>query len=159
MPTKIKDAIFDNFEKPIEATELFAKYELQLLRKAKPSDGSGAYYGAKEAGVEVQQSLDDRSTIATIFLKYYVDGRGWKIFTDEAPCGLKQDMSRAAVLKLLGKPDFSVEKGGMGIMAIANSADKWYDAIGNGIRVEYAEDDNSIKMISVASKKFEDRFR
>jgi hypothetical protein len=159
MPDKIKDAIFDNFGKPIEATDLFAKYKLALLKKAKPSDGSGAIYAAKEAGVEVRQDLKDRSTIETIFLKYYVDGKGWKIFAEEAPCGLAQDMSRTTVKKLLGKPDFSVEKGGIGLMAITNSADKWYDTIGNSIHVEYAEDDNSIRLLSISSKKFEDKFR
>jgi hypothetical protein len=159
MPLKVADPIFTNFEQPIEQTAFYKTYHLTLLKKAKPSDDSGAIYGAKAAGVEVRQDVEDRSTIQTIFFKYYKDGKGWAAFEGKAPCGLQQNMSRITVQKLLGKPDWCVEKGGIGLMAITNSADKWYDAKGNALRVEYEEDDNSIKLISVSSKKYEYGFR
>lgn len=155
----IQDPIFNNFEKAIEQTDIFKKYKFVLTKKAQPSHGSGAVFSDKLAGVEIRQSLEDRSTIDTIFLKMYIDGRGTKAYTGTLPCGLKQIMSRSEVQKLLGKPDFSVEKGGIGLMAITNAADKWYDAIGNGLRIEYETDDKSIKLITIASKKAEDRFR
>ncbi len=154
----MKDPIFDNFNLPLEASNLFKTYKMVLIKKAKKSDDSGAIYADKEQGIEVRLDLQD-NTIQAIFIKFYKDGKGWAIFSNEAPCGLKQENSRADVIKKLGKPDWSVEKGGIGLMAIANSADKWYDEIGNGLRVEYTEDDMSIKMISIQNKKFEDRFR
>jgi hypothetical protein len=68
-------------------------------------------------------------------------------------------MSRTAVVELLGKPDFSLEKGGVGIMAILNSADKWFDEAGNSIFVEYATDESSIILVTLQSKRWEDSFK
>ena len=155
---KINDPIFENFNTAFEETNLFKTYKLVLIKKAKKSDDSGAIYADKEQGIEVRLDLQD-NTIETIFIKYYKDGKGWQEFSGKAPCGLSQKSSRADVLKQLGKADWSVEKGGIGLMAIANSADKWFDEIGNGIRVEYAEDDLSIKLISIQSKKLEDKYK
>ncbi len=155
---KTNDSIFKNFNTALEETNLFKTYKLLLIKKAKKSDDSGAIYADKEQGIEVRLDLND-NTIETIFMKYYKDGKGWAEFSGKAPCGLSQNCSRAEVLKQLGKADWSVEKGGVGLMAIANSADKWFDEIGNGIRIEYAEDDLSIKLISIQSKKFEDKYR
>ncbi len=158
MSKKLNDQIFKNFEKSIEDTDLYKTYKLVLTQKAKPSDGSGAIFADKENGIEIRQDLDDNS-IETIFIKFYKEGKGWKVFSGKAPCGLKQENSRADALKQLGKPDWSLEKGGKGLMAITNSADKWFDETGNGMRVEYEEDEMSIKLISIQSKKLEDRFR
>ncbi len=66
-------------------------------------------------------------------------------------------MSRANVNKHLGKPVWSLEK--KPESGIDNSADKWYDEIGNGIRVEYTIDEASIHLITVQSKKQEDKFK
>ncbi len=155
---KTNDSIFSNFNQPFEATDLFKTHKFILTKKAKKSDDSGAIYADKEQGIEVRLDLQD-NTIETIFIKYYKDGKGWQEFSGTAPCGLSKNNSRAEVLKQLGKADWSVEKGGIGLMAIANSADKWFDDIGNGIRVEYAEDDLTIKLISIQSKKLEDKYR
>lgn len=158
MGKKLNDKIFENFGKQLEETNLFKTYKFTLIQKAKPSDGSGAVYADKANGIEIRQDLDDK-TIETIFIKFFKEGKGWKVFSGNAPCGILQTMSRTEIIKQLGKPDWSLEKGGIGIMAITNSADKWFDESGNGIRVEYAEDDKSIKMISIQSKKFEDKYR
>ena len=155
---KINEPIFDNFNNVLEETDLFKIYKLDLIKKAKISDDSGAIYADKEQGIEVRLDLQV-NTIETIFIKYYKDGKGWQEFSGKAPCGLSKNSSRANVIKQLGKADWSVEKGGIGLMAITNSADKWYDEIGNGLRVEYAEDDLSIKLISIQSKKLEDKFK
>lgn len=158
MSEKISDEIFENFGKPIEETKLYNTYKFTLIQKAKKSDGSGAVFADKENGIELRQDLDD-NTIETIFIKFFKEGRGWAEFTNTAPCGLMKNSSREDVLKLLGKPDWSVEKGGIGLIAVSNSADKWFDEISNGLRVEYAEDDKSIKIITIQSKKLEDSFK
>ena len=155
---KINDPIFENFNTAFEETNLFKTYKLVLIKKSKKSDDSGAIYADKERGIEVRLDLLD-NTIETIFIKYYKDGKGWAEFSGKAPCGLSKNSSRADAIKQLGKADWSVEKGGIGLMAIANSADKWFDENGNGIRVEYTEDDNSIKLISIQSKKFENKYK
>ena len=155
---KTYDPIFKNFNTPLEETNLFKTYKLELIKKAKKRDDSGAIYADKEQGIEVRLDLQD-NTIETIFIKYYKDGKAWQEFSGKAPCGLSKNTSRADAIKQLGKADWSLEKGGIGLMAIANSADKWFDEIGNGIRLEYAEDDLTIKLISIQSKKLEDKYR
>ena len=155
---KTNDSIFKNFNKTPEETDLFTTYKLVLIKKAKKSDGSGAIYADKEQGIEIRLDLQD-NTIETIFIKYYKDGKGWQEFSGKAPFSLSKNSSRVDAIKQLGKAEWSVEKGGVGLMAIANSADKWFDEVGNGLRVEYTEDDLSIKLISIQSKKLEDKYR
>jgi hypothetical protein len=146
----IQTYIFEHFRQPVMETQLVKDYAITFWRKAKPSDGSGAYYRNKDAGIELVAELDE-DAISTIFLT--------PKFTGELPNGLQFNMSRIEVRKLLGQPDWSLEIGGTGILAITNPADKWWLPSGDALRVEYTEDEISIKLLSVASQKTETQYR
>jgi hypothetical protein len=146
----IQTYIFEHFRQPVMETQLVKDYAITFWRKAKPSDGTGARYRNKDAGIELLAELDE-DAISTIFLT--------PKFTGELPHNLHFNMSRVEVQKLLGQPDWSLEKGGTGIMAITNSTDKWWLPSGDALRVEYADDETSITMLSVASQKTEARYR
>jgi hypothetical protein len=146
----IQTYIFEHFRQPVMETQLVRDYSITLWKKAKPSDGSGARYRNKDAGIELVAELDE-DAISTIFLT--------PKFTGELPNDLQFNMSRIEVRKLLGQPDWSLEIGGTGILAITNPADKWWLPSVDALRVEYSEDETSIKMLSVASQKTEAQYR
>ena len=152
----IKHELFDAFLSKLTESEIYKKYEMALLKKAKPSDGIGDYHGNKKLGISIYSRVakTERDQINGIFL-YGKGHKGYESFTDELPFGIKFTNSRAEVLAILGKPDWSIEKGGEGIMAITNSADKWFTANKEGFRIEYATDDKSISLISIHCAKQE----
>jgi hypothetical protein len=127
-------------------TLLAKDYAVACWEKTNPSDGSGARYRNKNASVELLAERGE-DEISAIFLTSQ--------FAGDLPNGLHFKMSRTEVQKLFGKTDWSLKKGGTGIMTITNSADKWWLSGGDALCVEYAEDEKSIKMLSVASIKTE----
>ena len=81
--------------------------------------------------------------------------KGYESFAGEMPMGIKFSNSRTKILAILGKPDWSIEKSGVGIFAVANIADKWFTANKEGFRIEYATDDKSISLITINCAKQE----
>ena len=152
----IQKEILDAFTTKITECALYKKYEMKLLTKAKPSDGIGAYHGNKTFGITMYSRVakTEREEINGLFL-HGKSHRGIKQFVDALPGGISFEMSREEVHKLLGKPDWSIEKGGIGIMAVTNSADKWFTEGKEGFRVEYAVDDKSISLVSIHCAKQE----
>ncbi len=156
MSTKLKHELIDAFASTLTGSSIYKKYEMKLLSKAKPSDAIGECHGNKAHGITLYSrvSKTERDQINGLFL-YGKGHKGIKPFVDALPGGISFEMNRAEVHKLLGKPDWSIEKGGIGIMAITNSADKWFTIGKEGYRIEYAADDASISLISVHCAKQE----
>ena len=153
---EIKNELFDAFLSQLIDAAIYKKYEMLLIKKAQPSHGIGDYHGNKKLGISIYSRYvkTERNEINSIFL-YGKGHKGYEVFAGEIPMGIKFTNSRADVLAILGKPDWSIEKGGVGIMAITNNADKWYTANNEGFRIEYATDDNSISLISIHCAKQE----
>ena len=81
--------------------------------------------------------------------------KGYEVFDGEIPLGIKFTNSQTEILAILGKPDWSIEKSGVGIFAVANIADKWFTANKEGFRIEYAADDKIISLITIHCAKQE----
>ena len=152
----VKHELFDAFLSKLTAASIYSKYAMALIKKAKPSDGIGDYHGNKKLGISMYSrvSKTERDEINGIFL-YGKGHKGYESFSDKLPFGIKFSNNRAEIQTILGKPDWSIEKGGVGIMAITNNADKWYTANNEGFRIEYSTDDNSISLISIHCAKQE----
>jgi hypothetical protein len=133
------------------------KFKLKPISKAKSSHNSGARVGNKALGIEIVTEVKNL-VISTIFL-HNNDDKTYKPFIGELPAGINFNMDRKTVQKLLGKPDWSVEKNGEGIFAILNAADKWFTKKGDAIRVQYAEDESHITLISLSSAQTEKQFK
>ena len=118
----------------------------QLSKDKRNSDGDRIYFHNPSLGVEVMTDAKDK--LSTIFFYGKKEGKV-KPFVGNLPCDLTFDMSRSETRLLMGKSIRSGEKGGLGIMAIDRSWDKWENKIGQAIRVEYTEDDTGIFMITL----------
>ena len=156
MSTNLKYYICNAFASKLTEAKIYMQYEMKLITKAKPSHGMGEFHGNKTKGITLYSrvSKEERAQINGIFL--YGNGhKGYKPFADALPNGITFINSREEVKKILGKPDWSIEKGGIGIMAVTNSADKWFTKNKEGFRVEYAPDDKSIVLISMHCAKQE----
>ena len=153
---KRNNQLFEAFDSKVTECSIYKKYEMKLLSKAKPSDGMGACHGNKANGITMysRYTKDERDEINGIFL-YGKGHKGIKPFMDALPGEISFEMSRTEVHKILGKPDWSIEKGGVGIMAVTNSADKWFTDGKEGYRIEYAVDDKSISLVSIHCAKQE----
>ena len=153
---KLNHQLFDAFASKLTESSIYKKYEMKLLNKAKPSDGMGACHGNKSHGITLYSRVPktERDQINGLFL-YGKGHKGIKAFVDLLPGEISFEMSRTEIHKLLGKPDWSIEKGGVGIMAITNSADKWFTDDKEGFRVEYAVDYKSISLVSIHCAKQE----
>ena len=148
--------LFEVFDSKITESKLYKKYKMKLIAKAAPSHGFGELHGNKEMGIEVYGRLAkaERAELHNIFL-HGKNHKKIKAFADELPGGISFDMSREQVQKTLGKPDWSIEKGGEGIFATTNSADKWFTENKEGYRVEYETDDKRIVLITIICTKQE----
>jgi hypothetical protein len=140
----------------LEAEQL-QQFKLKPISKAKPSHNSGARFGNKALGIEIVTEVKNL-VISTIFL-HSNDDKAYKPFTGALPAGINFNMDRKMVQKLMGKPGWSVEKNGEGIFAIVNAADKWFTKKGDAIRVQYAEDESHIMLISLSSAQTEKQFK
>jgi hypothetical protein len=147
----IQHELFESFSPPITEAKLYTTYQMSLLKKAKPSDGIGDYHGNKANGISLYSMVakDKRDKINSIFL-YGKGHKGFQPFTGDLPNGISFEMTRTEVKKLLGKPDWSIEIGGVGIMANIASADKWFTKNKEGFRVEYTPDEKYISIISLS---------
>jgi hypothetical protein len=132
-------------------------FKLKQISKAQRSHGSGARFGNKALGIEIITEVKNL-TVSTIFL-HNNDDKIYKPFTAALPAGITFNMDRKTVQKIMGKPNWSVEKNGQGIFAILNAADKWFTKKGDAIRVQYAEDESHIMLISLSSAKTEELFK
>ena len=152
----IKHELFDAFLSKLTEASIYTKYAMGLIKKAKPSDGIGDYHGNKKLGISIYSRFTkiERDEINGIFL-HGKGHKGYEVFAGELPLKINFANSRTEIHAVLGKPDWSIEKGGVGIMAITNNADKWYTANNEGFRIEYATDDNSISLISIHCAKQE----
>ena len=113
---KLNHQLFDAFASKLTESSIYKKYEMKLLSKAKPSDGIGEYHGNKASGITLYSRVQktERDQINGIFL-YGKGHKGIKPFMDALPGEISFEMSKTEVHKLLGKPDWSIEKGGVGI--------------------------------------------
>jgi hypothetical protein len=107
--------------------------------------GESNYLNARDAGISF--ALDKKSKVESIFL--YSDGvEDFKQYSEELPGEILFEMSRAQIRKALGEPGFSGEAGGVGLMAIDFSFDRYESDI-HYIRFEYAEKDAHIRLVTI----------
>lgn len=117
----------------------------ELFDGVKPEiAGESPYLSAKAAGIEFALYSDHR--VRAVFL--YAGGvEDNAQYVGALPAELSFASSRADVRAALGNPVFSIEAGGVGIMAIDYSADRYEDAA-HYLRFEYAPGDASIRMVT-----------
>jgi hypothetical protein len=154
---ELKHELFDALGLLIDDASQLEQYNLKQTHKANPSDGSGARFGNKAVGMELQTEVKS-NCIATIFL-HNDDGEKFTPFAGELPNGITMDMDRKTIVKKMGKPAKSWEIEGSGIFAILNAADKWFNQKGDAIRIEYVTDESHIRIISLSSAANEERFK
>jgi hypothetical protein len=107
--------------------------------------GESKYLNARDAGISF--ALNKKLKIESIFL--YADGvEDFKQYVEELPGGISFDMSRSQVRKALGEPSFSAEVGGIGLMAIDFSFDR-YESDTHYIRFEYTENNAHIRLVTI----------
>ena len=135
---------FNYLGKKLAEQELFILW--QLSKDKRNSGGDRIYFQNLSLGIEVMTDAKDK--LNTIFFYGKKQGK-FKPFVGELPCDLTFEMSRPQTRLLMGEPIRSGEKGGLGILAIERSWDKWENEIGQAIRVEYTEDDTGIFMITL----------
>jgi hypothetical protein len=112
---------------------------------AKPAQGE--WMLSKSKGVSAVFDHHHRLTA----WNYYTKGiePGAKEYVGELPGTLTWATSRAQARKIFGPPESSGEVGGVGLMAIEFSWDRWHLDTGAFIRCEYAPNDASIRQIQL----------
>ena len=145
---------------PFTKSIIYQDFNLKPLTKARPSHGSGEVHGNKLTGIKLITYAPRLKThLINSILLYGLNHRGIQVFKEKLPLGLEFSMSRQEVIKLLGVPDWSIKAGGLGIWTTEYSADKWFVESGEGVRVEYSTDLNSIRLIIIASSEQEAEWR
>jgi hypothetical protein len=117
-----------------------------VFGSAKPKiAGESKYLNAPDAGISF--ALTKKLKVESIFL--YAKGiENFSQYDDALPGGLSFAQSRKHVRKALGDPVFSGEVGGIGLMAIDFSFDR-YESETHYLRVTYAENDVTIRLITL----------
>jgi hypothetical protein len=141
---------FNYLGKKLSEQDLFTLWELSKESQS----GNRIYFQNLDLGVEL--ITDVKNKLNTIFL-YGRKVDKFKPFTGEIPFGLTFKMSQSQTHTIMGKPARNGEKGGVGIMAVERSWDKWENNIGQAIRVEYTEDESSIYQITLMDTELEIR--
>lgn len=107
--------------------------------------GESNYLNARDSGISF--ALNKKSKVESIFL--YSDGvEEFKQYSEKLPGEISFEMSRAQVRKALGEPSLSGEAGGVGLMAIDFSFDR-YESDTHYIRFEYTENDAHIRLVTI----------
>jgi hypothetical protein len=103
------------------------------------------YLSAKGAGISFALTRDQK--VQTVFL--YSEGfEGFSAYAGALPAGLSLASSRADVRAALGVPVMSGEKGGVGIMAIDFSFDRFEDGE-NYMNFNYLSGDKAINLLVI----------
>ncbi len=117
----------------------------ELFDGAKPViAGESPYLSNKAAGIEFALYPDHR--VRAVFL-YAADVEDNAQYAGALPADLSFASSRVDVRAVLGDPVFSGEAGGVGLMAIDHSFDRYEDGT-HYLRFEYAPGDTSIRMVT-----------
>lgn len=107
--------------------------------------GESPYLDAKMAGIELALNADQ--TVKVVHL--YSEGiEGFAAYADPLPTGLSLSSSRAEVCAALGEPVRRGEKGGVGIMAIEYSWDR-FEANGKYPHFEYLPGDGAVRLATI----------
>jgi hypothetical protein len=124
----------DPFSLPIYA-ECFDGVAAEIM-------GESPYLNGRSAGISLALTRDH--TIKTVYL--YSEGyEGFSEYTGGLPAKLSFSSSRSDVRAALGAPVMSGEKGGMGIMAIDFSFDRFEDGV-HYLLVRYLPGDKAIQL-------------
>jgi hypothetical protein len=103
------------------------------------------YLSAKGAGISFALTRDQK--VRTVFL--YSEGyEGFSAYTGVLPAGLSLASSRADVRAAMGEPVMSGEKGGVGIMAIDFSFDRFEDGE-NYMNFSYVPGDMAVHLLVI----------
>jgi hypothetical protein len=103
------------------------------------------YLSAKGAGISFALTRDQK--VQTVFL--YSEGyEGFSAYAGTLPAGLSLASSRADVRAALGVPVMSGEKGGVGIMAIDFSFDRFEDGE-NYMNFNYLPGDEAVNLLVI----------
>jgi hypothetical protein len=107
--------------------------------------GESPYLDAKQAGISFP--LSRKHTVQSVHL--YSEGvEGFKAYQSALPAGLTFASSRAEVRAALGEPVKSVEPGGVGIMAIEHSLDR-FEAGEYYLSIQYCAGDKTILLVTL----------
>jgi hypothetical protein len=111
------------------------------------SFGESLYLNAKDAGISFALTRDRK--VKTVFL-YSQGFEGFSAYGGALPCGLSFASSRADVLAAVGDPVMSGEKGGIGLMAIEFSFDRFEDGK-NYMKFQYLPGDKGVHLCVIGS--------
>jgi hypothetical protein len=107
--------------------------------------GESPYLNAKAAGISFSLNADHR--VRAVFL--YGEGvEGFAPYVDALPAGLSLSNSRADVCNVLGEAVMSANPGGVGLMAIDFSFDR-YESGDHYLRFEYVPGDAAIRLVTI----------
>jgi hypothetical protein len=106
----------------------------------------GEFIQNKKRGVAVWLDHHQRISVIGLHSKGFEKGAG---YAGDLPAGLSWITSREAARSLLGAPESSADAGGVGIMALEFSWDRWALDTGGFIRVEYIAGDSGIRAIQL----------
>jgi hypothetical protein len=115
---------------------------------AKPATfGETPYLNAKAAGISF--ALTRGGKVETVFL-YSQGFEGFSAYGGALPNGLSLASSRAEVRTALGDPVMSGEKGGVGLMAIEFSFDRFEDGK-NYMNFQYLPGDKGVNLLVIGA--------
>jgi hypothetical protein len=109
--------------------------------------GESPYLNAKQAGVSL--ALTKKHTVQAVFL-YAQSIEGFEHYAGLLPTGLTFSSKRDDVKAALGEAVFSGEAGGIGLMAIEHSFDR-YEHGSHYLRFEYMPGNGSIRLVTIGS--------
>ncbi len=127
----------DPFGLPVYS-ELFAGAQIETM-------GESPYLNAEMAGISF--ALSRKNRVQSVFL-YGGDLEGFAAYTGPLPGGLSFANSRADLRGALGTPAMSGEAGGIGLMAIEHSWDR-FESEGVYVRFEYHTGDSAIRLVTI----------
>jgi hypothetical protein len=109
--------------------------------------GESPYLNVRPAGVSL--ALTDDHRVRAVFL-YSQDVEDFGQYADELPAGVSFADKRADVRSSLGKPAMSGDAGGVGLMAIEFSFDR-FETDERYLRFEYRPNDGAIRLVTIGS--------
>jgi hypothetical protein len=109
--------------------------------------GESPYLNAKQAGMSF--ALTKKHTVKAVFL-YAQSIEGFERYAGALPAGLTFSSNRDEVKAALCEAVFSGDAGGIGLMAIEHSFDRYEDS-GYYLRFEYMPGNGSIRLVTIGS--------
>ena len=110
--------------------------------------GESPYLNATGAGLSF--ALHEDHTVRAVFL-YAAGVEGFDQYAAPLPAGLAFRDDRAKVRAALGEPAMNGEAGGVGLMAIEFSFDR-YEPNEHYLRFEYLADDRGIRLVTIGRR-------